>query len=119
MNSRPVAFASLILVVLSALAARPALGHDKSLHKGKPVEGVVLSVSGDSFEMKTDQGTSTVHLSDKTFIERGESRADKAAIAPGEHVSVFGNKTEGGMFAKEVVIGTGHPHADHPGHQGH
>lgn len=111
MNSR--SFAALSLIVLSTWTAGPAFAHDKSLHKGKAVEGEVISVSGDSFQLKTEQGTSTVHLGDKTVIERGDSPADRAAIAPGEHVSVFGNKTEGGVFAKEIVIGSGHPHAGH------
>jgi hypothetical protein len=122
MKSKPNALVAFCVLVFAA--AGPASAHDKSLHKGKPIEGEVLSVSPGSLELKTADGKRTVTLTDKTKIERGETHVEKTAIKPGEHVSVFGNKTEGGIFAKEVVIGTGHPHADrggdsHVGHESH
>lgn len=83
----------------------PAVAHDKSLHKGKPTEGQILSVQPGRFSMKTAAGEKTVTLGDKTAIEVGNKAGKGEDLRAGDHVAVFGTKLPGGeIVAKEVLV---------------
>jgi hypothetical protein len=109
----------LALAIAAVLGgAAPALAHDASKHKGKPVEGEVISTAKDGFEIKTATGSQRVTFSSKTKFEHGTATVDASHVTKGERVKVFGTKLPSGDFvAREVLIGsTGN--ADHAGHAG-
>ena len=83
------------------------LAHDKSLHKGRPTEGQVVSVVGDRLDLKTAQGLKKVALTEKTKFERGDKSAARADLKRGEQVTVFGTTlATGEIVANEVLLVT-------------
>ena len=97
-----------------ALAVGVAGAHDAKLHKGKPVEGEIVSVDGQKLELKTAGGVVPVTLSAKTKYEHGSQTVTKTHLKKGAHVSVFGTKlATGEMAAREIVIGK----PEHAGHK--
>ena len=97
-----------------ALMAGSVFAHDASKHKGKPIQGEVVSAAADKFEVKTTSGIVPVTFSSKTKFEHGNATVDKTHVVKGSHVSVFGTKLPSGeMVAREVVIGDGNDHAKH------
>lgn len=100
-------------VIATALLATPAFAHDPKLHKGPKVEGKVVAVKGDRFEVGTEGGTVAVYLTDETKYEQGAdgAKAARSALREGQHVMVSGHKLASGKFAaSEVMI-----HADADG----
>lgn len=90
------------------------LAHDASKHKGKPVQGDVVSTADDRFEVKTETGVVPVKTSSKTKFEHGDATVDRTHVSKGAHVSVFGTKLPSGeMVAREVLIGNTGDHAGH------
>jgi len=106
-----------IAVVL--LAASLSGAHQQSLHKGRPTEGEVVSVSKDGLVMQTPKGRVSVTLSDSTTVERGDEVVARDAIHTGDHVSVFGTTlATGEVVAREILIidshgGSGHNTSGH------
>lgn len=96
----------MMLFVLWGLMTAPSImAHDKSLHRGKPTDGVVMSIAADSFELKTKEGTVKVTLQPKTVFEHGAAKVDKTHLQEGGKVSVFGTKLPTGeIVAKEVLL---------------
>lgn len=94
----------------------PTWAHDASQHKGKPIEGEVISTSTDRFEIKTASGNVPVTFSSKTKFEHGTAAVDATHVTKGEHVKVFGTKLPSGDFvAREVLIGVAADHSAHGG----
>lgn len=105
-------FSTVLFIAL--LAPSLAVAHDASLHKGKPTNGEVVSISGDKLELKTATGPITVTLNEKTKYEHGNQTAAKSHLQKGERVTVFGTKlATGELVAKEVLIGAPDSHAAH------
>ena len=68
--------------------------------------GEVVSVSGDTFELKTATETLTVKLSADTKFEKDTKAATRDLLKKGERVGVATTKTEaGGLVATRVVFG--------------
>ena len=112
------------LMVLGLLAPATLPAHDKSLHKGKPMEGEVMETAPDRFTVKTANGAVTVTHSPQTVFEHGKVKVDKTHVTKGGKVTVFGTKLPTGeLVAKEVLIGTGtaetHKAAEHGSTTGH
>ena len=94
------------LFAVSLMVPGLALAHDASKHKGKPVQGEVVSVSKDRIDLKTATGTVPVTFSSKTKFEHGNAAVDSTHVTKGAQVSVFGTKLPSGeMVAREVLIG--------------
>lgn len=99
---------SIVTLTAVIILAMPAtvLGHDPSKHKGKSVDGEVVSVGRDRFDLKTKSGTVPVSFSSKTKFEHGEATVDKSHLSKGQKVKVFGTKLPSGdLVAKEVLLG--------------
>lgn len=91
-----------------------AFAHDPSKHKGKPLQGQVLSSAGDRFEIKTEAGVVPVTFSSKTKFEHGNATVDQTHVTKGVEVSVFGTKLPSGeVVAREVLIGGSAKHVGH------
>ncbi len=104
----------MIAIAAIALTAGSGIAHDASKHKGKPVQGEVVSSAGDRFELKTETGVIPVTFSSKTKFEHGNATVDKTHVTKGTQVSVFGTKLPSGeMVAREVLIGDGNDHGQH------
>jgi ribosomal protein S1 len=98
------------------LAAGLAAAHEQSLHKGRSMEGEVVSVSEDGIVMQTAKGHVSVTLSESTTVERGDEKLARDAVHTGDHVTVFGTTlATGELVASEVVIGGAHDHDRHTG----
>ena len=96
-------FVALLLVNLVAVGQANA--HDQSLHKGKPIEGEIITVSANSFELKTEKGTVTVTVTGKTKLEIGENTTTKDSLIQGTKVKIYGTKLPGGkVVAKEILF---------------
>ena len=94
------------ILFLAGLSVVSAVAHDKSLHKGKPTEGTIATVSGDQIDLKTTAGNVKVALTSKTKIEHGKETVDRTHLKAGERISVFGTKLPSGeLVAREVLIG--------------
>ena len=102
------------IIAAVALTSSSLVAHDASKHKGKPVQGEVVSSASDRFELKTEAGVVPVTFSSKTKFEHGNATVDKTHVTKGAHVSVFGTKLPSGeMVAREVLIGAGNDHGQH------
>jgi methionine-rich copper-binding protein CopC len=114
----------LLLLALCVLGPVSAHGHDKKLHKGKPVEGEIVSVEPGAFTLKASNSRHKVTLKADTNIEIGTAtHAKKDDLKVGQHVAVFGTKLPGGeIVASEVVVETGddagHDHGAGKSHDG-
>src|SRR5215210_1649689 len=99
----------LLLAAVAALVSvcgTAAYAHDASKHKGKPIEGEVVSVAEDRFQLKTATGTMPVTFSSKTKFEHGKAMVDKTHVTKGGRIAVFGTKLPSGeVVAREVLIG--------------
>ena len=105
-----------IALLALLLLSSPGAAHERSLHKGKPVEGEVAALAPDRLTLKTAAATLTVVLDEKTHFERGDKPAAKADLAQGDHLTVFGTKlATGEIVAREVLIEGAHD----PGHEAH
>jgi hypothetical protein len=97
-----------------ALLTGPAGAHDAKLHKGKPVEGEIVSIDGAKLELKTAAGVVPVILQEKTKYEHGNKAVNRTHLKKGGRVSVFGTKLPTGeMAAREILINGPAEHADH------
>ncbi len=106
-------------VVMLLLLTSIGAAHEKSLHKGKPVEGEVTAVAADRLTLATGSATLVVLLDDKTTFERADRPAARADVKPGDRLSVFGTRlATGELVAREVLIG-GAPDEGVSGHTGH
>jgi hypothetical protein len=115
----PRAFGSVVLVGLLATAGA-LLAHDKSLHKGRPTEGQVVSVVGDRLDLKTAQGLKKVTLTEETKFERGDKAAARADLKKGEQVTVFGTTlATGEIVGNEVLLATPRTGATQQHKEGH
>ena len=104
------------MIAAVGMTAGGLLAHDASKHKGKPVQGEVVSSAGDRFELKTETGVIPVTFSSKTKFEHGNASVDKTHVTKGTHVSVFGTKLPSGeMVAREILIGSSGDHGQHAG----
>lgn len=105
-------YISRILITLVLLVPASMRAHDPSKHKGKAVEGEIVSIAEGRFEMKTESGSVPVTFSSKTKFEHGSQAVTKDHLQKGERVSVFGTKLPTGeLVAREVLIGA--PKMDH------
>ena len=103
-------------IAVMLLAGGLAAAHEKSLHKGHPTEGEVMSVSKDGLVVETTKGKVSVTLSDSTVFERGDDKVTRDVVHTGDHVSVFGTTlATGELVAREVMIGDSHGHEGHTG----
>ena len=94
------------MIAVVALTSGSAFAHDASKHKGKSVQGEVVSSAGDGFQLKTETGVISVTFSSKTKFEHGNATVDKTHVKTGERVTVFGTKLPSGVLvAREVLIG--------------
>ncbi|RUL83565.1 DUF5666 domain-containing protein [Tautonia sociabilis] len=107
---------AVIAAALFALTAvPPALAHDPSLHKGKPVAGEVASIAKNTISLKTDSGMMKVTFDRGTRFEHGDHQSSAEEIREGMRVTVFGTKLPGGaIVAREVVLDAG-PTEPHEG----
>jgi hypothetical protein len=97
-----------------ALVLGTAGAHDAKLHKGKPVEGEIVSIDAAKLELKTAAGVIPVTLSAKTKYEHENQTVTRSHLKKGARVSVFGTKlATGEMAAREILIGGAADHADH------
>jgi hypothetical protein len=104
--ARHAATITLLTVLVLTL---PARAHDRSLHKGKPVEGEAATIAADQLTLKTATATIVVVFDEQTHFERGDKPATKADLARGIHLTVFGTKlATGELVAREVLIGETH-----------
>ncbi len=60
---------SVMLLFLALLTPSVSSAHDPSQHKGKGVQGEIVSIANDRIELKTPAGAKTVTISDKTKVE--------------------------------------------------
>lgn len=81
-----------------------ALAHEGK-HTGTSVHGIVVSLSGETLKVKTENAEIAVTLTDKTKVRSGKDAVPRARLIAGTHVDVRGSKLPGGGFAaREVVI---------------
>ena len=91
-----------------------ASAHDASLHKGKPTDGEIVSITGEKMQIKAAAGPVTVVLNNKTKYEHGNQTVDMSHVQKGQKVSVFGTKLDTGeLVAREILIGAADSHAAH------
>lgn len=95
----------LILIALLLYVPSATLAHDKSLHRGKPVEGEVTSVASDRITVQADSETWIVTFAEDVVFEIGDDTVEQDRLKSGQHVAVFGTKLPGGeIVAREVII---------------
>ena len=104
-------------VAVVLLAGGLSAAHEQSLHKGRPTEGDVASVSKDGLVVQTAKGKVSVTLLDSTTVERGDEKVARDTVHTGDHVSVFGTTlATGELVAREIVISGPDGHiGGHPG----
>ena len=101
-------------IAVVVLGGGPAAAHEQSLHKGRPTEGEVVSLSKDGLVMQAAKGRVSVTLSDSTTVERGDDVVARDAIHTGDHVSVFGTTlATGEVVAREILIVDSHGGRSH------
>ena len=102
---------SAALLFVALLIPSPARAHDPSKHKGKGVQGEIVSIANDGIELKTSAGAQTVTTNDKTQFERGSAQITTADLKKGDRVTVFGTKLANGeLVAREILLGNPEPH---------
>ena len=98
----------LFVVLLIPSGAR---AHDPSKHKGKGVQGEIVSIANDRIELKTSGSAKTVTINDKTKFERGSAQVTKSDLKKGDRVTVFGTKLASGeLVAREILLGSPEHH---------
>lgn len=99
----------LLIVMFVVLFNGAAFAHDKRLHKGKSMEGRIVSITPEGFELATDAKQYLVLINAETKFEIGDKAADKEQLTKDAKVKVFGTKLPGGKIAaKEVLIEESH-----------
>ncbi|MCI0424007.1 MAG: DUF5666 domain-containing protein [Acidobacteria bacterium] len=99
------------LLFLALLIPSAARAHDPSKHKGKGVQGEIVSIENDRIELKTAAGAKTVTIKDKTKFERGSAQVTKSDLKKGDRVTVFGTKLANGeLVAREILLGSPERH---------
>lgn len=97
---------TITLLFLALLIPSAARAHDPSKHKGKGVQGEIVSIANDGIELKTSAGAQTVTVNDKTKFERGSAQVTKSDLKKGDRVMVFGTKLANGeLVAREILLG--------------
>jgi len=107
-----------LFVLLAWSLACPVLAHDGK-HTGSSVQGIVVSMTGDTVVIKAGGSDVSVTLTKKTQIVTSSGAVDRKALVPGARVDVHGSKLPGGGFAaREVVLESapGAPDGDHDKH---
>jgi len=108
--------------LLLTFISSDAFAHDKKLHKGKPTEGIVASVTPEGFVLSTENKSYTIVVNEKTKFEAGDEQVDRDHLAKDSKVKVFGTKLpESKIVAREVLIELKEsPEQDHDKqHKGH
>lgn len=112
MNRRLIRLITIMAAI--TLTSGSTFAQDASNHTGRTVQGEVVSLSGDRFELKTEMGVIPVTFSLKTKFQHGNAIVDQAHVTKGAQVSVFGTKLPSGeLVAREVVIGSSNYHRHH------
>ena len=102
------------LLILALAVVFQLMAHEASKHKGKPVEGEIVSASADKLELKTAQGVTVVTLSEKTKIEHGNQAVTAEHLKKGQRIKVFGTKLPSGeLAAREILLGGSGQHGGH------
>jgi hypothetical protein len=98
-----------MLLGLAIALSVHVVAHEGHTHK---ILGTIVSLQGDHLDVKTTEGkTVTVTLDSKTSILRGTAKQDRAALKPGERVSVEATEQKKVMIASSVKLGTAPPTA--------
>ena len=99
------------LLFLALLIPSAARAHDPSKHKGKGVQGEIVSIANHRIELKTSAGAKAVTINDKTKFERGSTQVTKSDLKKGDRVTVFGTKLASGeLVAREILLGSPEHH---------
>ena len=102
------------LLFLALLIPSAARAHDPSKHKGKGVQGEIVSIEKDRIELKTSSGTKMVKLNDKTKFEHGNQKMAREDLKKGDQVKVIGTTLASGeIVAREVLMTAPHDHSTH------
>lgn len=105
---------SVTLLFVALLIPSAARGHDPSKHKGKGVQGEIVSIENDRIELKTSTGTKIVKLNDKTKLEHGNQKMAKEALKKGNQVKIIGTTLASGeIVAREVLMTGSDDHSTH------
>jgi len=100
-----------MLLFFALLMPSAARAHDPSKHKGKGVQGEIVSIANDRIELKTSAGGQTVTINDKTKFERGSAQVTKSDLKKGDRVTVFSTKlATGELVAREILLGSPEHH---------
>ena len=109
-----------IAVLFLTLVSGNAFAHDQEHHKGKPTEGVVVSVVSESFELATEDKSYTIIVDEKTKFEMGDKKVGREQLTKDSKVKVFGTKLPGGKIAaSEVLIEKSSSHGKDTNPDGH
>lgn len=107
-----------LTALLALFSSSMLLAHDPKLHKGRPVEGTVQSLTSKGLELKTDKGTKTVLFTDKTVFEHGDQKLTRSDVKPNEHLLIFGTTLASGeLVAKEVHLAPETPESGTTAHK--
>ncbi|MEW5976286.1 MAG: DUF5666 domain-containing protein [Acidobacteriota bacterium] len=102
---------SVTLWLVALLIPSAARAHDPSKHKGKGVEGEIVSIENNRVELKTPAGAKTVTINDKTKFERGSTQITKSDLKKGDRVTIFGTKLANGeLVAREILLSSPEHH---------
>ena len=96
----------ILLAAFAALAARPAVAHER----GNRAMGVVASVTTDRIVIKTADGHPvTFSVTAETLFFRGESPARPKDVRAGERAVVHGKRVGEALQAVRVKLGPAPP----------
>src|SRR5262245_3760075 len=98
---------SVMLLFLALLVPSAARAHDPSKHKGKGVQGEIVSIENDRIELKTSTGLKVVKLDDKTNLEHGNQKMAKEDLKKGNQIKVIGTTLASGEIVAREVLMTG------------
>jgi RNase P/RNase MRP subunit p29 len=105
---------TITLLFLGLLIPSAARAHDPSKHKGKGVQGEIVSIDNDRIELKTSTGTKIVKLNDKTKLEHGSQKMAREDLKKGNQVKVIGTTLASGeIVAREVLMTGPDDHSTH------
>ena len=94
-----------MLLFFALLVPSAVRAHDPSQHKGKGVQGEIVSIENDRIELKTSKGTKIVKLNDKTKLEHGNQKMAKEDLKKGNQVKVIGTTLAScEIVAREVLM---------------
>lgn len=102
------------VVTVLVFCGHDVRAHDKGMHKQKPTEGRVVSVQGETFTLRTEEGQMSVTMTPETTVENDSKQVGREALKTGEQVAVYGTVVPGqGLVAKEVVLESSGAHSEH------